>query len=141
MSTDPTGPASTHAEPELIFVLALRRDWRAAQQAGSYRISTLGQSLDDVGYLHASRAAQLPGVAERHYRGVREALVLLVVDPLLVDAAIVVEDGYPHLYGPLSPAAVTAVLPVSSADTDDELPLLPHLPRRRAPHPPGPFIG
>ena len=134
MPTDPD-------EPELIFVLALRRDWRAAQQAGSYRISTLGQSLDDVGHLHASRAAQLPGVAERHYRGVREALVLLVVDPLLVGVPIVVENGYPHLYGPLPVAAVTAVLPVSSADTDDEVPLLPRPPHRRAPHPPGPFIG
>jgi uncharacterized protein (DUF952 family) len=138
VSTDPAHP---HGEPELIFILALRTHWRAAHQAGSYQVSTLGQSLDDVGYLHASRAAQLPGVAERHYRGVREALVLLVVDPLLVDVPIVVENGYPHLYGPLPVAAVTAVLPVTSAAADDEVPLLPHLPHRRVAHAPGPFIG
>jgi len=128
-------------DPGAILILALRRDWRAAQRAGRYEISTLGQTLAEVGYLHACRPAQLPGVAERHYRGVREALVLLVVDPARLEVPVVVESGFPHLYGPLAVGAVTAVLPVSSADTDDEVPLLPVLPRPEAAQAPDPFIG
>ena len=55
-------------------------------------------------------------VADAHYAGVHEPLVLLTIDerrvtvPLQVDAVPGQAEGYPHLYGPLemSPPVVLA---------------------------------
>ena len=39
---------------EPLFHLALADDWRDAQDAGAYRISTIGMTLDEVGFIHLS---------------------------------------------------------------------------------------
>ena len=39
--------------------------------------------------------------------------MLLRIDPALVPAEIRVEDGFPHVYGPLPVAAVTAAEPLT----------------------------
>lgn len=103
-----------------IFHLALARDWDAAQADGWYRISTLGSSVDEVGFLHASFAGQLAGVAEAHYADVTEPLVLLMIDRSRVGAPVVDEvvpaaSGavFPHVYGPLNVDAVVDARPVS----------------------------
>jgi uncharacterized protein (DUF952 family) len=98
----------------LIFHIAERSRWQAAKLAGSYAQSTLGQTLEEVGFLHASRADQWEDVRARYYADVRQPLVLLVIDterltapwsedPVTVDGA---ETTYPHIYGPLNPSAV-----------------------------------
>ena len=95
-------------------------DWEAAQEAGDYRVSTLGRSLEDEGFLHASFAHQWPGVLAAYYADVEEPLVLLEVDPDLLDVPLVVEDrragagreAFPHVYGPLPVAAVVGVRPL-----------------------------
>lgn len=103
---------------ERIFHLALATDWAAAQAAGNYRVSTLGRSLEDEGFLHASYADQWQGVHDAFYAGVTEPLVLLEIDPVLLDVPLVVEtpDGadraFPHIYGPLPVSAVVDVRPV-----------------------------
>jgi uncharacterized protein (DUF952 family) len=103
-----------------LFHVALLSDWEAAQRAGHYRVSTLGRSLEDEGFLHASFEHQWPGVLNAYYGGVDEPLVLLEVDPDLLDVPVVVEtpegadQAFPHLYGPLPVAAVVAVRPVSA---------------------------
>ena len=103
---------------EHLFHVALLADWEAAQQAGDYRVSTLGRSLGDEGFLHASFAHQWRGVLDAHYAGLDEPLVLLEVDPDLLDVPVVVEtpegadQAFPHLYGPLPVAAVVGVHPV-----------------------------
>jgi glutathione S-transferase len=51
------------------------------------------------------------GTAEAFYADVDE-LVLLRIDPAKVGAEIKVEDGFPHIYGPLPVAAVTAAVPL-----------------------------
>lgn len=100
---------------EPIFHIALRRDWEAAQLVGEYRVSTLGRTLDDEGYLHAAYAGQWPGVLEAFYSDVREPLVLLEVDPALLAVPVVVEqppdadESFPHVYGPLAVSAVVSV--------------------------------
>ena len=108
------------SEVEHLFHVALLSDWEAAEQSGHYRVSTLGRSLEDEGFLHASFAHQWPGVLKAYYAGVDEPLVLLEVDPVLLDVPVVVEtpedadQAFPHLYGPLPVAAVVAVRPVSA---------------------------
>jgi uncharacterized protein (DUF952 family) len=104
---------------EHLFHLALRRDWEAAKEAGEYRVSTRGRTLAEEGYLHASYAHQWQGVRAAYYADVTEPLVLLEVDPALLDVPVVVEvpaggdEAFPHVYGPLPVAAVVAVRELS----------------------------
>lgn len=103
---------------EPIFHLALRRKWEAAQATGDYRVSTLGRTLDEEGFLHASFGHQWEGVRAAFYSGVDEPLVLLEIDPERLDVPVVVEapDGndetFPHIYGPLPVSAVVMVHPL-----------------------------
>lgn len=100
----------------LIHHVATAADWAHAQEVGRYTTSTRGASLEEVGFLHAARADQVDGVLERYYADVTEPLVLLVVDTDLLDVPWredpVGEDTFPHVIGPLSPAAVVEVRPV-----------------------------
>lgn len=102
------------AEP--IFHVATAADWAAARRDGAYTTSTRGRTLAQEGFIHASRREQVQPVLERWYADVDEPLVLLVVDPDLLTAEVRVEpvgdDTYPHVYGPLDPAAVVAVHPI-----------------------------
>jgi uncharacterized protein (DUF952 family) len=98
-----------------IFHLALASDWAAAVAAGEYRISTLGRTLEQEGFIHASRADQWRATKQRFYAGVPEELVLLEIDPTRLTSELRVEevpeagDSFPHIYGPLNLDAVVAV--------------------------------
>jgi uncharacterized protein (DUF952 family) len=102
----------------VIYHIALASDWEAALEAGEYRVSTVGRTLEEEGFLHASFANQVRTVAEAHYAAVRKPLVLLTIDerrvtvPLQVDAVPGRAEGYPHLYGPLDVAAVVLATPL-----------------------------
>ena len=95
-------------------------DWARAQadEAG-YCVSTIGRSLDDVGFIHCSFAHQVRGVADAFYRG-RSDVVLLTIDRGRVHAEIREEappggtDRFPHIYGPLNLDAVAAVEPIAA---------------------------
>jgi uncharacterized protein (DUF952 family) len=102
-----------------IFHLATAADWAAAQVSGAYTTSTRGVTLDQQGYIHASRADQWEAVRERFYADADEPLVLLEIDSDLLDVPLVdeppapgVEETFPHIYGPLSPHAVVDVTPL-----------------------------
>jgi glutathione S-transferase len=102
-----------------IFHLATKADWDAAQTSGAYTTSTYGVSLADEGFIHASRGDQWEGVRERYYAEVEEPLVLLEIDTDLLDVPVVEEppapgvvETFPHIYGPISPAAVVGVTPL-----------------------------
>jgi uncharacterized protein (DUF952 family) len=102
----------------VIYHIALESDWESAIESGEYRISTLGRTLDDEGFIHAAYGNQVRGVAEAFYPDVPEPLVLLTIDerrltvPLQVDAVPGRADGYPHVYGPLDVAAVVTATPL-----------------------------
>jgi uncharacterized protein (DUF952 family) len=102
----------------IIFHIAERSRWEAAKLAGSYAQSTLGQTLEAVGFLHASRADQWEDVRARYYSDVRQPLVLLVIDTDKLTSPWreepVGDDTYPHILGPLNPSAVVEVRPLSS---------------------------
>ena len=100
---------------ETLFHLAEADRWAIARESGEYRRSTLGRSLEDVGFIHLSTAEQWPGVLGRFYGNHTGDLVLLSVDPDLLDAELRWEAPHPesselcpHLFGPLPVAAVTA---------------------------------
>ena len=90
----------------------------AGRQAGSYRWSTRGKSLDDgATFIHASRPEQVAMVANFAYADVQEPLCLLVIDTERLVSALCDEDldgigiSFPHIYGPLNLDAVVDVRP------------------------------
>ncbi|MBG0823204.1 DUF952 domain-containing protein [Planomonospora sp. ID91781] len=123
------GDAPRHsrtAVPALILHLALSADWQAARATGEYRVSTLGRTLEQEGFIHAcADRAQLDGVAGRFYRGVTEPLTLLTVDPRGLDVrmeapaapdtgtgpAPASTETFPHVYGPIPVRAVVSATP------------------------------
>lgn len=106
--------------PDMIFHIALHEDWHAAQRAGEYTTSTLGRTLDEEGFIHASHRHQVTEVIRRHYRGIGSPLYLLVIDPDRVEAEIREEpvpgtdETYPHIYGPLNVDAVSEAIDLSA---------------------------
>lgn len=102
-----------------IFHVTTKREWDDAVEVGSYRRSTRGASLEEVGFIHLSDADQLPRVADFLYRDADEPLVVLELesdDVLATGAALVWEDGgagedFPHLYGPIELVWVLTVWP------------------------------
>jgi uncharacterized protein (DUF952 family) len=99
-----------------IFHIATLADWTDAQASGAYTTSTVGVTLEEEGFLHASRADQWEGVRARYYADVTEPLVLLEIDTDLLDVPVIEEspaagvtETFPHVYGALDPAAVVSV--------------------------------
>ena len=96
-----------------IYHVATVAEWEQAQRNGVYTTSTHGVTLEQEGFIHASRADQWEAVLERYYADVEEPLVLLEIDTDLLDVPVVdeapaagVTETYPHIYGPLRPTAV-----------------------------------
>ena len=104
---------------EPLFHVALAADWAAATGSPErrYEVSTIGRTLDEVGFVHCSFADQVAATAERFYRD-RDDVLLLRIDPTRLDAVVRVEnleggeEQFPHLYGPLPVDAVTAAEPL-----------------------------
>jgi uncharacterized protein (DUF952 family) len=100
----------------LIYHIATAADWEQARRDGQYTTSTLGRTLAEEGFIHASTAAQVAPVAEAFYRDAPD-LVLLVIDTERVGPPVRYErvpgqpDPYPHIYGPLNLDAVAATRP------------------------------
>jgi uncharacterized protein (DUF952 family) len=100
-----------------IHHLALQDAWDEAQIAGEYRVSTLGLTLDEVGFIHCSQAEQVHGVHERFYGGVTEPVLLLTIDTDLLTSPWQLDDvpgqplPFPHVYGPVNLDAVVSAVP------------------------------
>ncbi|MBP2707948.1 DUF952 domain-containing protein [Microbispora sp. RL4-1S] len=102
----------------MIYHLTLARDWAEARAAGEYRVSTLGRSLEEEGFIHASAdLEQARGVAGRFYRDVADPLVLLEIDetrlgcPVRFEVPEGMTEAFPHVYGPVPVAAVVSATP------------------------------
>ncbi|MFF0578239.1 DUF952 domain-containing protein [Streptosporangium saharense] len=100
-----------------ILHLALATDWDTAQTVGEYRVSTLGRTLEQEGFIHAcADRAQLDGVVDRFYRGVTAPLLVLTIDPTGLDVRLEVPgdsaEAFPHIYGPLPITAVLSATPL-----------------------------
>lgn len=107
-----------------ILHIALLPDWEDAVAAGTYRVSTIGRTIDDEGFIHASTPEQVQGTASRYYAGRTEPLVVLVMDTGRLSSAGVpvrfdeVAPGveFPHLYAAVPVELVDQVLPASFED-------------------------
>lgn len=103
-----------------IYHIAFRTDWDEALAAGEYRVSSRTLSLEEQGFIHASTAAQVVGVANAFYDDVAAGdLLLLAIDPdrltapLRYDPVPGSDQPFPHIYGPLNVGAVTGTAELS----------------------------
>ena len=96
----------------LIYKIVPRVLWHAAVNTGSFD----GSPVDIAdGFIHFSTAAQLPETAARHFRDVKD-LLLVAVDADVLGDAIRWEpsrggDLFPHLYGALPTSLAASVTP------------------------------
>jgi hypothetical protein len=94
----------------MIYHIASRADWAAAQLAGVYA----ADSLASEGFIHCSTAEQVIATANRIFNG-RPDLLLLSIERARIKHEIRFENFeggtilYPHIYGALARDAVTAV--------------------------------
>lgn len=99
-----------------IYHIATAADWEQAARAGEYRVSTLGRTLDEVGFIHAAYREQVPDVHAEFYADVAEPLVLLHIDPSRLASPLqeerVGDKVFPHIHGPLNRQAVVDVQPL-----------------------------
>ena len=110
-----------------VFHICTRAAADAARTIGEYR----AESLASEGFIHLSRAHQVPGTARMFYAGVPD-LVLLVIDPTQLSAPLVYEppapppgieesavrsaELFPHSYGPIPLAAIVDVIELAQFD-------------------------
>ncbi len=103
-----------------IFHIATAAEWTAAQRSGTYTTSTLGRTLAEEGFIHASHEDQWQGVRTMFYAEVTEPLVLLAIDPEKLTAPVIEEvpegadRAFPHIYGPLNSDAVVRAIPLDA---------------------------
>ena len=96
-----------------VYKILTAQDWSVAQAVG--RFDGSAKDLAD-GFIHLSTAAQAGETARLHFAG-QAGLVLLALDADALGAALRWEPSrggqmFPHLYGPLDPALVVAVVPL-----------------------------
>ncbi|MEA5442302.1 DUF952 domain-containing protein [Cyanobium gracile] len=109
----PWAPRRPWRSARWIYHLAMADEWRQARAAGVYERSTRGQSLQDVGFIHASGADQVEATYGRFYADAGEVL-LLTIDPDRLTAPLRWEPApdtgecFPHIHGPLPLQAVLA---------------------------------
>jgi len=88
-------------------------EWQAAQEIGVYE----AKGFKSEGFIHCSYPHQLVGVANRFFKG-QENLVILVIDPGVLSAEVVVEnltggaELYPHVYGTIAIVAVVKTVKI-----------------------------
>jgi len=98
-----------------IFHITSESDWLAAQEGGTYRLSTRNRTLDEEGFIHCSDAHQVARIANVLDGEPDEHLVVLWIATDKLDAEVRYEnlDGgtelFPHIYGALPISAVTSV--------------------------------
>lgn len=94
-----------------LYHITSKEEADAAKRAGFYEPSAFARE----GFIHCSYAHQVSAVANRIFKG-RNDLVLLEIDPRLLDCRIVdenLEGGselYPHIYGSLQMSAVQNIV-------------------------------
>ena len=95
----------------IIYHMTTKQAWTAVDPAVGYQ----PPSLESEGFIHLSTIGQIVGVANGIYHGQQDSIVLCV-DEALVQSEIIYEDCYetgqdfPHIYGPLFPAAVVKIV-------------------------------
>ena len=107
-----------------VYKILPRADWEHACRHGTY-----AGSPDDLrdGFIHLSAADQVAATAARHFRGIRD-LVLVALDRDALGEALRWEPSrggalFPHYYGPLPVSAARWWQPLELAA--DGVPIIP----------------
>lgn len=105
---------STPGYAGYVYHLALPLEWEEAARGDlTYRRSTRGLDLGDVGFIHCSYAHQIGVIANARYSDLDE-VVLVVIKTERLTSPLVAEPGdpggepFPHIYGPLNREAVVS---------------------------------
>lgn len=74
----------------------------------------LADSLSTEGFIHSSRASQIPGVIERFYGGATK-LVMVEIDWAKLDSelrwdVVYPPETFPHIYGPICTSAIVSTI-------------------------------
>ncbi len=91
----------------MIYHVVTEQNWQKALQQGFYEADSLALE----GFIHTSKAEQVPGVLERYYKN-KTGLLLLHIDetkltaPLKFELAPSINEVFPHIYGRLNIDAV-----------------------------------
>ena len=93
-----------------LYHLALAADWEVARRSGLYTTSTRGRTLEEEGFVHCSFADQVEATAQAFYADAGD-VVLLQIDPARLASDVIVEGGFPHVYGAIEVDAVVAATP------------------------------
>ena len=96
--------------------------WQGAADSGSY----FPPGFDAEGFIHCCHRSQLERVLDDHFAA-RDDVLLLVLERSLIAADVRYErasngDDYPHIYGPIEPAAVTQSLSATRVNGEWRLP-------------------
>jgi uncharacterized protein (DUF952 family) len=101
----------------VIYHIAAAEDWARAARSGEYTISTRGRTLAEQGFIHASDAHQVAGVANVIYQDDND-LIVLAIDterlrsPVRYENGLGTDEVFPHIYGPINADAVIATTPL-----------------------------
>lgn len=101
----------------MIYHIAFAEDWARAARVGEYTISTRGLTLTEQGFIHASDAHQVAGVANFLFKA-DDGLIVLTIDtdrlrsPVRYESMPGSDEEFPHIYGPINADAVIATTPL-----------------------------
>ena len=96
----------------IIYHIVAVSSWEEQVESQRY----VHASLDQEGFIHASRAAQIAGVLDRYYVGVND-LLKLTIDTDLLDATSTLKEElaesigevFPHIYGPINKSSIVSI--------------------------------
>jgi uncharacterized protein (DUF952 family) len=103
----------------MIYHIAIPAEWDAARQRGRYEMSTLGHTIAEVGYLHASDSLEQAArvalflygntsdgltVLEMERKDLENAGLRVVCEP--IDPSDPTSEKFPHIYGGPLPTSV-----------------------------------
>lgn len=96
----------------IIYHIVAVSSWEHQAESQQY----VHASLEQEGFIHASRAAQIAGVLDRYYVGVND-LLKLTIDTDLLDTTSTLKEEladsigeiFPHIYGPINKSAIISI--------------------------------
>lgn len=102
-----------------IFHITTKPVWQKALVAKTYSQSTILQTFDEVGFIHASFPSQLAQTAKLHYADCQDELLLLEMSiENLQEAGLEVKletsrngELFPHIYAPIPTELIQKVMP------------------------------
>ena len=107
----------------LVYKICDREAWQAALENGAYE----GSDTDRRdGFIHLSAAHQLAETARRHFHGMTDLVLIVLVEQELGPALKWEKsrggDLFPHLYGPIDARRMHRVFPLPWRDEMHEFP-------------------